>query len=499
MDFLRIKGARIVDESSREVYLRGACVGGWMNMEDFINGYPGTESGVRRALGSVIGEEMSGYFFERMADNFFTESDVRFIASTGANCVRLALGYRHFESDDEPFKYIEKGFERLDRALNWCEKHGVYAILDMHAVAGWQNCHWHSDNNRGASVFWRQKHFQERLAGLWKQFAKRYASRAVVAAYGLMNEPSTGNPDGEHGYDFYENYQSDWPRFNRVCRYLIDAIRSIDKDHIIIVEGDMYSRLFRGMENYGDNILPSNHHYIPPGFGPGAYPGFYSANDADVYWDKQYVYKHLLNQEGWRYAKDNNLPLLVSEFGAQYHGPEAEIPDRLRLMQDQLDVYNESNLHWTTWTYKDMGVMGWVTLNPDCEYQRLIAPTQAMKRTLGCENFVALYQRSMGREKARELADMILDVSKIEGVSRDNNGYAFNYAALTGYAASTVQQVYARLFADVTKEDIQRIMKGFAFENCVPNERYLRVLRGKLKGGKILGERSPCANRADML
>jgi len=39
MDFLQVKNGKIVDQSGTEVYLRGTCVGGWMNMEDFINGY----------------------------------------------------------------------------------------------------------------------------------------------------------------------------------------------------------------------------------------------------------------------------------------------------------------------------------------------------------------------------------------------------------------------------------------------------------------------------
>ena len=38
MDFLQVKNGKIVDQSGTEVYLRGTCVGGWMNMEDFIKG-----------------------------------------------------------------------------------------------------------------------------------------------------------------------------------------------------------------------------------------------------------------------------------------------------------------------------------------------------------------------------------------------------------------------------------------------------------------------------
>ena len=36
MDMLQVQGGRIVDSRGDTVRLRGTCVGGWMNMEDFI-------------------------------------------------------------------------------------------------------------------------------------------------------------------------------------------------------------------------------------------------------------------------------------------------------------------------------------------------------------------------------------------------------------------------------------------------------------------------------
>ena len=47
MDFLQTNKQQIVKEDGAPFYLRGLCVGGWMNMENFINGYPGTEISLR--------------------------------------------------------------------------------------------------------------------------------------------------------------------------------------------------------------------------------------------------------------------------------------------------------------------------------------------------------------------------------------------------------------------------------------------------------------------
>ncbi|MFR3753778.1 MAG: hypothetical protein ACLTW9_18505 [Enterocloster sp.] len=83
MDFLQVKNGKIVDQSGTEVYLRGTCVGGWMNMEDFINGYPGTESGMKREFSKSNGGRKGGIVFEKILDNFLNEDDIRFIGKQG--------------------------------------------------------------------------------------------------------------------------------------------------------------------------------------------------------------------------------------------------------------------------------------------------------------------------------------------------------------------------------------------------------------------------------
>lgn len=482
MEFLNVENGLIVTERGDNVFLRGTCIGGWMNMEDFINGYPGTESGIRKHIIQTLGNSKGEYFFEKLLDAFLSEDDIAFIKSIGATCLRIPLNYRHFEDDATPFVYKESGFARLMWLLDVCEKHGLYVILDMHAVQGWQNCHWHSDNERGACTFWTHPHFQERLARLWVEIAERCKNRAVVAGYELMNEPASGTPNGDHPFDFFENYQSDWKKVNSVYQYLIRKIRSVDTKHIIFLEGDRYGRYFSGMDIPIDpNCVYSNHHYALPGFGPGEYPGWYGGEDAHSYWNRERYIKEISISEGFTYAKAHNVPLLVGEFGAQYHGPENQVSDRLRSMDDQLSVYTQLDLHWTTWTYKDAGVMGWVTLDPESEYMQLIQPIQNMKKVLGSENFTALYQESKGRVLAKQLADLIAEVSQ-EPHDRRANAFCFNYAALTGFAAAMLQPSYAKRFAHLSEDGIDRVMQAFAFKNCIVNARYIALLKKYLQG-----------------
>ncbi|MCL2319629.1 MAG: glycoside hydrolase family 5 protein [Treponema sp.] len=482
MDFLKVKGRNIVDTTGKEIRLRGTCIGGWMNMENFIDGYPGCESGLRRAMKEILGEENGRYFFESLLDNFFTEADVEYLRGVGANAIRLPLNYRHFEDDDNPFVYKEEGFRRLFKALDWCEKYNVYVILDMHAVQGWQNAHWHSDNENAVSLFWQHKQFQERLAGLWRELARRCKGRAVVAGYELMNEPIVNTPAGDLPHMYYENYRPKWDLMNRVYRELCASIREIDPDHIIVLEGDRYGHLFDGLDApFADNLVYSSHNYTLAGFGPGKYPGEFNAYRTDQaeisgLWDRARQDRIFRGSPGAKFAEKYGVPLLAGEFGSQYNTGAADLPYRIAAMDDQLGVFNDWGAHWTTWTFKDMGVMGWVTVDPRSEYARLVAPIQKKKTQLGAENFVGWYTDPPGKQVNRMLARTIADVIGDPGLSPVSNASCLSVFTLTGYAAACLQPEYCRRFKGMGKADIDRVMESFALKNCVVNEPYRKIL-----------------------
>src|SRR5689334_10473376 len=99
---LQTRAGQVVDEQGQPVWLRGVCIGGWMNLENFINGYPGSEHGLRAAMLDAIGESRTHFFFERLLDHMLGEHDLAFLKSLGATAVRLPFNYRHFESDERP-------------------------------------------------------------------------------------------------------------------------------------------------------------------------------------------------------------------------------------------------------------------------------------------------------------------------------------------------------------------------------------------------------------
>jgi len=482
MEFLEIRNGKIVGAASgREIRLRGTNIGGWMNLEDFINGYAGTDQSIRHAMKETIGEAKAKFFFDRMLDYFFTEDDVRFLKENGLNVVRLPLNYRRFEDDERPYVYKEEGFRRLDEALRICEKHGVYAILDMHAVQGFQNTHWHSDNKARHSFFWHDALSQERFYALWRALAERYRDRAVVAGYDLMNEPCTNTPFGDYPHTFYGNYKPDWERMNRIYRKAVQEIRSVDPKHIIFLEGDKYGGMFAGLDApFAENLAYSSHNYTAAGFGPGPYPGVIRSNNPEapqgVHWDLAYQRKVFLEHEGTVFAKCHQVPLLVGEFGSVYNVPAEEIPDRLRAMDDQLSVFEENGAHWTTWTYKDVGVMGLVTLDPESEYMQRLSSFLEKKYRLGTGDWMHWIPAATARQLVAGAASYLREVID-ESIHPGCNNKALSQAVLCVYAASLLEPEYAKTFKGLPEEKLDEILQSFSFKQCVVNRELAGLLR----------------------
>lgn len=150
---LRVRGTKIVDSNRDEVILKGAGLGGHFNMENFITGYAGHEFEHRKAMLSVLGSEKYNFFFDKFLKYFFTDSDAKFFASLGLNCIRIPFNYRHFEDNLNPSVYKQSCFDLLDRVVTNYTNNNLYIILDLHAVPRGQIQDWHSNSGLNKALF----------------------------------------------------------------------------------------------------------------------------------------------------------------------------------------------------------------------------------------------------------------------------------------------------------------------------------------------------------
>ncbi len=143
------------------------------------------------------------------------DADFQRIADMGFNSIRFGLSYRMFENDANPGVFIESGFDWLDSEIELARAAGLYLILDMHLPqSGFQG------GAEGGGI-WTDAAVENRFIALWTEIARRYKNETIIAGYDLMNEPLP--------YDSASEWQT-------LAQAAIDGIRTVDENHLIIVE-----------------------------------------------------------------------------------------------------------------------------------------------------------------------------------------------------------------------------------------------------------------------
>lgn len=455
---LRVRGTEIVDARDRPIRLRGFCLGGWLNMENFITGYPGSETGFRKSIAAVLGDERARFFFDRFLTHFVAEDDVRYIKELGATVVRVALNYRHFEDDDRPFEYREGGFGYLDRLIEWCRAHRVYVILDLHAAQGWQNPDWHSDNPGVPPLLWEQRQFQDRFVALWRHLAGRYRDDPVVAGYNVLNEPVAPN----------------MAVLNALYQRVTNAIREVDAEHIIFLEGNMLSTEFDGLADPFDaNTVYSSHHYALPGISDAEYPGMVGGEE----FDRDRLAQEI--DERNAFMRRHGVPTWVGEFGSNYLGGRFD-PYRLQVTKDMLDIFESRGYHWTIWTYKDVGLMGTVYAAPDSAWMQRTLPVRRMYQALRCDTWY------IGGGEVDALLDQLVDLAKRVCGDDKVDGPWLTAQLRLGVRGTVFPQLLLPLFAEqfrgMGEDEIDRMMQSFRLDRCVRRGALVDALKGHMLG-----------------
>ncbi len=460
LPWIRVEGDRLVEEDGTTVVLAGVGLGGWMNMENFITGYPGVEQRMRRELRRVLGEAAYTAFFDAFYQDFVADDDAAYLASLGMNSVRIPVNYRHFEDDDRPFELKEEGFARLDRAIDVLAAHGLYSLVDLHALPGGQNHDWHSDNPTDVPAFWQHRHFQDRVVHLWEALADRYRDRPEVAGYNPVNEPAD-----ETG-----------PRLPAFYARLEKAVRAVDPRHVLFLDGNKYSTDFSALADPLPNAVYTAHDYALPGIAAdGVYPG----TTRGEHFDRATVEQTFLRRT--EFQRRTGTPIWIGEFGPVYPQQRPDHGWRYQLLRDQLEIYREHGASWALWTYKDIGLQGLVYASPESGYLRLIGPSVEQKSRLGLD--------SWGGSDAAIRAEVIQPIEDL--VAREFPGYAPYPWGVRAHVGRAVRHLllshaavesWADRFAGVDAAGAAELAHAFRFDRCVERTELSATLREHLLG-----------------
>ncbi|KAF9484634.1 glycoside hydrolase family 5 protein [Pholiota conissans] len=462
MGFLKVAGTKIIDEEGGEVVLRGAGLGGWMTMENFISGYPGCEFQIREALSEAIGERKAEFFFDKFLEYFFAEPDAIFFKSLGLNCIRIAVNYRHFEDDMNPRVLRENAFKHLDRAISVCAKHSIYTVIDMHTAPGGQSGGWHADGGTHIGYFWKHKDFQDRLVWIWEQIAQHYKENPWVAGYNVLNEPADPHPQHDGLMTFYGRAYS--------------AIRTIDTNHILFLDGNTFAVDFSKFpEDAGQrwtNTAYAIHDYAIYGFpsSPEPYDGT----------NTQLKLLRTTYERKRRWMDDRGHCVWNGEWGPvyarkEYDGDATDAINerRYKVLKDQLDIYKKDRLSWSIWLYKDIGFQGMVHVSRSTPYMQLFKDFLKRKHDLAVDAWgkddkyvkhiyqpiIDLIKSSVVDESHLKLYPPLWSVEeRVTRISR------------TIMMAEFMINEWADKFRGLDEAGLEELAKSFSFENCIQRE-----------------------------
>lgn len=333
MSILKVDKRRIVD-GAHPIHLKGVNLGGWLMPEGYIMHAPNRGyQFFRKKFIAACGLNSFCEIQKAFRDNFIREEDFALIRGMGFNSIRLPFHYGLIEQ--KPYQYDRRGVAYLDLAVRAAEKNGLRVILDMHAAPGAQNHDWHSDSD-GRALFWTKKGYQDRAAALWQFLADRYKDEPAVAGYDLLNETVL-----HHGAE----------PLNRYYEKAIKAIRAVDRQHIIFVEGNRWAQDIACLDNFSDdNLVLGIHFYEPLEFTFNFIPGIsYPLRGGKVVWDKAFMHKRL--QGAVRIARKAGRPLWCGEFGVHSRGG---LYSEQLWLRDILAHFEALDIHWHYWTWKAM-------------------------------------------------------------------------------------------------------------------------------------------------
>lgn len=342
--WLRADGQFIVNEQGEKVLLRGMGLGGWMLQEGYMLklGNLGQQHVMRAKIEELIGTEATEEFYSAWLANHTTKADIDAMGKWGFNSVRLPMHFNLYTLpiEQEPIKgqntWLEKGFEMTDQLVAWAKANNMYVILDLHAAPGGQgNDFAISDRNPNTPSLWQSEANQQKMIELWRKLAQRYANEPWVAAYDIINEPNWGfeNAADKHGCKETKNEP-----LKKLMVDITNAIRSVDKKHIIIIEGNCWGNNYAGVLPQWDNNMVLSFH---------------------KYWNNNTladIQGHLALREKY------NIPIWLGESGENSN----------LWFTDAIELVESQGIGWAWWPLKKLGFNNPLEVKPNAGYLALV-------------------------------------------------------------------------------------------------------------------------------
>lgn len=337
--FVSTRGTEVVLPDGTPFIMRGTNLGNWLVPEGYMFLFRNINSPrlINQAFDELIGPSETRVFWKQYLENFITESDIHYLKNLGMNSIRVPFNYRLFTKENYLGENNENhGFELLDKLIQWCKKENLYVILDMHCAPGGQTGD-NIDDGDGYPFLYDSEEDQELTAAIWKRIAEHYKDEMTILGYDLLNEPIAHYFDKTHFN----------PKLEPLYKKIAAAIRTVDKNHILILGGAQWDSNFQPFGTPFDSKLIYQFHK------------YWTAPTVDVI--QQYL----------DFRTRNHVPIYCGETG---ENTDSWI-DSFRTTLEQ------NSIGWHYWPYKKLeSERGVVQIKKPAYYDEIIKYAEAPKR-----------------------------------------------------------------------------------------------------------------------
>ena len=302
----------------------------------------------------------------------FRESDFEWMAEWGFDFVRLPMSYWCWSDPNNWQELKEERLKEIDQAVEFGRQYGIHVSINFHRAPGY------SVDRSADEPFnlWQDEEAQQAFDYHWQHFAERYKGIPNKnVSFNLVNEPATLT-NQRINVVTEEMYV-------QVAKRVVEAIRSVDPNRLIIADGLWWSRdpvpgladLNVAQSTRGYEPMQVTHYKASWVYGAETWPEpswpleqveaaelrWESDNLKEVYkeklieygisldqrWDKDRLKQQLVDP--WIELQQMGVGVHVGEFGCHNQTPH---PVVLAWMRDLLSLWKEAGWGWALWNFR---------------------------------------------------------------------------------------------------------------------------------------------------
>lgn len=306
-------------------------------------------------------------------------------------------------------------------------------------MPGGQNPDWHSDNQTGRPQFWYYKVFRDQIVSLWQAIAARYKDEPYLLGYDILNEPFLIPKD-----DLIDSFYKE----------VTAAIRQVDCNHILFLEGDFFAMDFTCIHAIDDKQTALTFHFYPTVWQTDLVHKDYDRSKRKHQFES--VFTKLI-----QIREQYSRPILCGEAG--YEIDKEDLDFTMEILEDTLELFKKYKVSWTLWCYKDAQFMGVV-------YPKLDSPW--MRFTTKIQQY---WNHDKDTEMSQNMIDILCDTYFPKASKEDKYHHRFCMRAII-YQFQAEYWLKPEL-EQYTQEEILKLPESVLFTNCSFYEVYVDLLK----------------------